>query len=109
MCILLTHRKILHSFVFTFTYLLTFQSEKLYKDKFKEWGWQKNLPAKMALFMNEKAKQRKQEEGKDTIFSFGGRLWDRQRVENTLVRTKRPRGIENFPSKLCNDRLLFDS
>ena len=39
--------------------------------------------------MAEKAKRRKREEGKDTVFSFGGKVWDSQRIENTLGRTKK--------------------
>ncbi|KAL8713832.1 MAG: hypothetical protein Q9225_006682 [Loekoesia sp. 1 TL-2023] len=66
-------------------------SQKLYKTKFKEWNWQKNLPTDTALKMAEKAKRRKREEGKDTVFSFGGRVWEDHRVENTLARTKKPK------------------
>jgi hypothetical protein len=49
--------------------LLTFSSQKLYKTKFKEWNWQKNLPVDTARLMAEKAKRRKREEGKDTTIS----------------------------------------
>ena len=38
--------------------------------------------------MFNKAKRRKQEEGKETIFLVGGRSWDRNRIENTLSRSK---------------------
>ena len=79
-----------YSFIIT---SLTFKSQKLYKNKFKEWNWQKNLSADTALKMAEKAKRRKREEGKDTVFSFGGRVWDSQRIENTLVRAKKSKVI----------------
>lgn len=71
--------------------LLTSRSQKLYKTKFKEWNWQKNLSADTALKMTEKAKRRKREEGKDTVFTFGGRVWDSRRLESTLVRAKKPK------------------
>ncbi|KAI4280424.1 MAG: hypothetical protein L6R38_004469 [Xanthoria sp. 2 TBL-2021] len=64
-------------------------SQRLYKTKFKEWNWQKNLSTDTALKMMEKSKRRKREEDKDTVFSFGGRVWDSHRVESTLVRTKK--------------------
>lgn len=88
--------------------LLTFQSQKLYKAKFKEWNWQKNLPVGTALFMKEKAKRRKREEGKDTVFSFGGRAWDSNRVESTAIRAKKSRISEDIESKLHNSGLLSD-
>ncbi|KAL8828847.1 MAG: hypothetical protein Q9170_006425 [Blastenia crenularia] len=66
-------------------------SQKLYKTKFKEWNWQKNLSTDTALKMREKARRRKRDEGKDTVFSFGGRIWDSSRVESTIVRTKKPK------------------
>lgn len=78
---------------------LNVPSQKLYKTKFKEWNWQKNLSADAALFMAEKAKRRKREEGKDTEFSFGGRTWDRDRVENTLSRATKTRPSEHAASK----------
>jgi hypothetical protein len=65
--------------------------QKLYKERFKLWGWQKNLPAKIARFMTEKAKKRKRETGSDTVFSYGGRQWTKDRAATTLTRAKRPR------------------
>lgn len=70
--------------------LLTSKSQKLYKTKFKEWNWQKHLPTDTALKMAEKAKRRKREEGKDTVFHFGGRVWESHRVKSTIARTKKP-------------------
>ncbi|KAK1771936.1 hypothetical protein QBC33DRAFT_566069 [Phialemonium atrogriseum] len=66
-------------------------SQKLYKDKFKEWNWQKNLPARHAHFMTAKATKRKREEKKDTIFFYGGQTWTSERAERTLLRTKKTR------------------
>ncbi|PMD25575.1 hypothetical protein NA56DRAFT_565482, partial [Hyaloscypha hepaticicola] len=72
------------------------QSEKLYKAKFKEWNWQKNLPVDTALFMKEKAKRRKREEGKETVFSFGGKVWDDNRIESTAARAKKSKTREDM-------------
>ncbi|KAL8777117.1 MAG: hypothetical protein Q9213_007998 [Squamulea squamosa] len=66
-------------------------SQKLYKNKFREWKWQKNLSTDTALRMAEMAKRRKREEGKDTVFTFGGRVLESDRIENTLLRTKKPK------------------
>ena len=85
---------------------LTFQSEKVYKAKFKEWNWQKNLPVGTAVFMKEKAKRRKREEGKETVFSFGGRVWDSNRIENTAIRAKKSKITEDMESKLHSSRTL---
>lgn len=38
--------------------------------------------------MMEKSKRRKRDEGKDTVYSFGGKVWDYKRIENTLSRTQ---------------------
>lgn len=83
---------------------LTSKRQKLYKTKFKEWNWQKNLSADMALVMNEKLKRRKREDDKETEFVFGGRVWDRHRVESTLVRTKKPRVTIDLTSKFSHQR-----
>lgn len=88
--------------------MLTFSSQKLYKTKFKEWNWQKNLPVDTARLMAEKAKRRKREEGKDTVFSFGGRLWDSNRVENTLNKARKTWNSEDLAGKFHEKRLLFD-
>ncbi|KAH7169989.1 hypothetical protein EDB81DRAFT_150522 [Dactylonectria macrodidyma] len=63
-------------------------SQKLYKSKFKDWGWNKNLPGHIAEFMVETAKKRKRDRGSDTVFSYGGRNYDESRAMNTLSRTK---------------------
>ncbi|KAI0974341.1 hypothetical protein F4678DRAFT_470408 [Xylaria arbuscula] len=66
-------------------------STKLYKDRFKIWGWQKNLPAGHAHFMAEKAKKRSLEEGKSTIFTYGGQSWPEDRILSSAMRAKRAR------------------
>ncbi|KAI1130526.1 hypothetical protein F5Y10DRAFT_235429 [Nemania abortiva] len=66
-------------------------SEKLYKKKFKEWGWSKNLPVEMAVVMAQKMRERKQKENKDTVFIYGGRQIDYKKVEDTISRAKRSR------------------
>lgn len=50
------------------------------------WGWNKNLPIAHAYFMADKAKKRKRQEGKDTVFEFGGQRWTQERAESTVVR-----------------------
>ncbi|KAK7413633.1 hypothetical protein QQX98_007496 [Neonectria punicea] len=66
-------------------------SVKLYKERFKQWGWNKNLPVPIAEFMAGKAKERKRKRGCETVFKYGGRQWDKARAEHTLSRTKKPR------------------
>lgn len=45
--------------------------------------------------MMQKARHRKQEEDKDTEFTYGGRVWDSKRVESTVSRAKRARLAES--------------
>ncbi|KAJ2996040.1 hypothetical protein NUW58_g1107 [Xylaria curta] len=66
-------------------------SEKLYKKKFKEWNWPKNIPVDIAFFMAQKARERREEQNKDTVFIYGGRHFDHKRAEDTISRAKRPR------------------
>ncbi|KAJ2989986.1 hypothetical protein NUW58_g3182 [Xylaria curta] len=66
-------------------------STKLYKDRFKIWGWQKNLPAGHAHFMANKAKKRSLEEGKSTVFTYGGQSWSEDRILSSAMRSKRAR------------------
>ncbi|KAM0277130.1 hypothetical protein ACHAO9_012640 [Fusarium lateritium] len=65
-------------------------SEKLYKLQFKKWGWQKNLPATHSLFMVDIINKRRREQGKETVFSFGGQKWDYDKVQS-LPRKKAQR------------------
>ncbi|RYP63797.1 hypothetical protein DL770_009297 [Monosporascus sp. CRB-9-2] len=69
-------------------------SHKLFKAKFKEWGWQKNLPTETAILMIDKAKRRWQADKKETIFSFGGKVWETDRIERTLARTNKKARLE---------------
>lgn len=80
-------------------------SDKLYKKKFSEWEWQKNLSSTTAMFMIQKAKQRKRDSNKDTTFHFGGREWPLQKAETTVSRAKRQRGEEHMISK--SDAIKF--
>ncbi|KAK4228436.1 hypothetical protein QBC38DRAFT_414506 [Podospora fimiseda] len=63
-------------------------SAKLYKEKFKEWGWEKNLPSGHARFMKLKDEERRREEGKSTLFHYGGREYTAERAAKTLSRAK---------------------
>lgn len=56
--------------------------------------------------MKEKAKRRKREEGKETIFSFGGKVWDDSRIESTATRAKKSKTSEDMESKLHNSGLM---
>ncbi|RYP62306.1 hypothetical protein DL771_009791 [Monosporascus sp. 5C6A] len=69
-------------------------SQKLFKAKFKEWDWQKNLPTETAIVMIDKAKRRWQADKKETVFSFGGKVWTTDRIERTLARTNKKSRLE---------------
>jgi hypothetical protein len=51
----------------------------------------KNLPVKHAHFMVEKANKRKRNEGKDTVFSYGGQVWSQERIQSRAGRAKKSR------------------
>lgn len=53
---------------------------KLYKDKFKHWGWCKYLTNDMAQWMLAKGDKRKIENRKETVFLLGGRVWTLERI-----------------------------
>lgn len=60
---------------------------KLYKERFAEWGYHKNLPKAKARWMLGKAEQRKHSEGKqDTIFIYGGQSWTMDRIQKSACR-----------------------
>ena len=63
--------------------------KKLYKEKFKIWGWQKNLPGQYAQWMTQKANKRKRDDDKETVFLYGGLQWDKSRAERSAVRSKK--------------------
>ncbi|KAF8849071.1 hypothetical protein BDZ45DRAFT_810268 [Acephala macrosclerotiorum] len=67
------------------------ESMKRYKEQFDAWGWRKNLPGEYAQWMAQKANKRKREDGKDTIFIYGGAEWDKGVVERSAVRSKKAR------------------
>jgi len=64
-----------------------FDRQKAYKEQFDLWQWKKKLPKEVAQFMTEKAKKRKREERKDTLFSYGGKKWTRARAEKSVARS----------------------
>ena len=56
--------------------------------------------------MKGKAKRRKHEDGKDTVFNFGGRLWDTDRIDSTLARVERSRLSESLAGEFPINGLL---
>lgn len=52
----------------------------MYKDKFKQWKWSKNLPRDMAMGMLSKAKQR---QPKQTVFQWRNQTWTMDRINKT--------------------------
>ena len=62
---------------------------KLYKDRFKIWGWQKNLPGQYAQWMTHKANKRKRDDDKETVFFYGGLQWDKAKVQKSALRSKK--------------------
>jgi hypothetical protein len=42
----------------------------------------KNLLVKHTYFMAEKANKRKRNEGKDTVFSYGGQVWSQEQIQS---------------------------
>ncbi|KAK4207661.1 hypothetical protein QBC37DRAFT_433086 [Rhypophila decipiens] len=55
-------------------------SEKMYKDRFKQWRWAKNLPRGKGSWMVNRANQRKP---KKTEFRWGNQMWTADRVLKT--------------------------
>ena len=79
-------REILRQSLFSESkYKLTapFRREKMYKDKFKSWKWNKNLPREKAAFMLHRINQRKPERIK---FLYGNRTWTEDRIRQTYER-----------------------
>ena len=71
------------------TRLANWDRTKLYKDRFKIWGWQKNLPGQYAQWMTQKANKRKRDDGKETDFFYGGLKWDKSKVQKSALRSKK--------------------
>ena len=63
--------------------LYLFNSERMYKDRFKLWRWSKNLPRDKAWWMVNRASERKP---KETEFKWGNQVWTVERVLKTHVR-----------------------
>ena len=61
----------------------------MYKERFKLWGWQKNLPGQYAQWMAQKANKRKRDDDKETVFFYGGLQWDKTRAERSALRSKK--------------------
>jgi hypothetical protein len=72
----------------TNSHFFLFGRQKAYKEQFDVWQWKKKLPKEVAQFMTEKAKKRKREAQKDTLFSYGGKKWTRARAEKSVARSK---------------------
>jgi len=66
---------------------LTGRSKRLWKEKLKEWKFEKNVPGKEMKFMAIKAKKRKSE-GKETVFHRNKILVDNRKVEHFKKKLK---------------------
>ena len=53
-----------------------------WKDKLKEWGYEKNLYMREMKFVAVKGDKRLMEEGKDTLFFHKGTLISKEKIEN---------------------------
>ena len=71
------------------SWLANLDRKKLYKEKFKIWGWQKNLPGQYAQWMTQKANKRKRDDNTETVFFYGGLQWDKSRIQRSAVRSKK--------------------
>jgi len=70
---------------------------KRYKEIFDAWGWRKNLPGEYAQWMARKAHKRKREDGKETVFRYGGLEWDKADAEKSATRFKKSHdGVESL-------------
>jgi hypothetical protein len=56
-------------------------SQRKWKDKLKEWKYEKNIPASEMSFMSAKSEKRKLEEGKDTTFYRYEKLVDGNKID----------------------------
>jgi hypothetical protein len=57
-------------------------SERKWKSKLKEWGFDKNVPAEVMQVLVVKAQKRKREEGKETVFIRGDTEISAERMEH---------------------------
>jgi hypothetical protein len=67
--------------------ILTLNSERKFKEKIKEWKFEKNLSTEEAKFIATKAKAR-EEQGKDTTFYKHGIEIDQKRIEKFVKRKR---------------------
>jgi hypothetical protein len=67
--------------------VLTLSSERKFKEKIKEWKFEKNLSTEEAKFIATKAKAR-EEQGKDTTFYKHGVEIDQKRVDKSAKRKR---------------------
>jgi hypothetical protein len=86
--------------------------EKQYKDKFKLWGWRRNLRKQEGLFMKSKALKRQQQKPpKDTVFQWGGQEWTVDRVQKSFGTELQQDSSKDFAgscaSKSCIISLLI--
>lgn len=79
---------------------------KQFKQQFSAWHWQKNLPSEKAQWMSEKAKKRKRDDQKDTVFHFGSKEWTRERVEASTSRSKALPNNSQLIGELVHTRIL---
>jgi hypothetical protein len=63
----------------------------LYKEKIKNWRWQKNLPRDYAQFMVMKADERGRED-KETTFQYGELRWTKEQAAARVSRAKKGDG-----------------
>ena len=82
--------------------MLILPRKRLYKEKFKAWKWQKNLPGDHARFMVREAEKRKREENKETTFIYRGLQWTKQRAEASASRTKKANPSDEITGELIH-------
>ena len=69
--------------------LANLDGTKLYKEKFRIWGWQKKTTRQYAQWMIQKANKRKRDDHKETVFYYGGLKWDTSRAQRSAFRSKK--------------------
>lgn len=71
---------------------LTAARTKQFKDKFKAWGWRKNLPVAIAHFIVATTTKRERSRDVETEFEYGGRIWGSERAAITAKRARKEQG-----------------
>ena len=79
--------------------MLTCLRKKTYKDNFKAWGWQKNLPRQYAQWMIQKANKRKRDDGKEAVFLYGGLQWDKSKVQKSAIRSEQSQKLKKVSTR----------